>query len=249
MTLDLWQWLFAFLGAFLSGLSKTSITGLGVFSVAIFALILPARSSVGVVLPILIAGDVVAVSTFFRHALWSHLLRLFPWAIVGIVIGYLALSRVDNRQMEILIGTILLILVAIQYWRSRSSSGQLEAELVPQNMWLVAAVGIIAGFTTMVANAGGPIMILYLLAMRLPKMEFIGTSALYYCILNLVKVPFSYQLGLINSASIPIDLAAAPFAILGAIVGRLIIKHINQSLFESLALGLTVIAAIRLILV
>ena len=202
MILDTWQWLFAILGASLIGLSKTSVAGLGVFAVAIFAMIIPARESVGVVLPILIAGDIVAVSTYHRHAIWSHLWRLFPWAIVGIVIGYFALSRVDNGQMEKLIGSILVLLVIIQSWRSRSQALVLPAERIPQGIWFVAVVGIVAGFTTMVANAAGPIMILYLLAMRLPKMEFIGTGAWYFFILNLLKVPFSYQLGLINSSSI-----------------------------------------------
>jgi uncharacterized protein len=249
VTLETWQWLFAFIGAFLIGLSKTGIAGLGVFAVAVFALILPARESVGVVLPILITADVVAVSSYHRHAMWSHLWRLFPWAVVGIIIGFLALGRIDNQQVEKLIGAILVVLVVIQYWRGRANqTTESEVVRVPQNVWFVAAVGIVAGFTTMVANAAGPIMILYLLAMRLPKMEFIGTSAWYFFILNLFKVPFSYQLGLINTSSIPLDLLVAPLAIVGALFGRRIIKHIDQKLFETLALSLTFIAALRLLL-
>jgi uncharacterized membrane protein YfcA len=249
VTLEPWQWLFAFIGAFLIGLSKTGIAGLGVFAVAVFALILPARESVGVVLPILITADVVAVSSYHRHAMWSHLWRLFPWAVVGIIIGFLALGRIDNQQVEKLIGAILVVLVVIQYWRGRANqTTESEVVRVPQNVWFVAGVGIVAGFTTMVANAAGPIMILYLLAMRLPKMEFIGTSAWYFFILNLFKVPFSYQLGLINTSSIPLDLLVAPLAIVGALFGRRIIKHIDQKLFETLALSLTFIAALRLLL-
>lgn len=222
---------------------------MGVFAVAVFALILPARDSVGVVLPILITADIVAVTSYHRHAIWSHLWRLFPWAVVGIILGYLALGRVDNQQMEKLIGSILVGLVAIQYWRSRSiAATDRDAVLVPSNLWFVAGVGIVAGFTTMVANAAGPIMILYLLAMRLPKMEFIGTGAWYFFILNLFKVPFSFQLGLINTTSIPLDLWVAPLAIAGALFGRQIIKYIDQKLFETLALSLTFIAALRLLL-
>lgn len=247
MTLGIGQWAFAILGAFLIGVSKTGIAGLGVFAVAMFALILPARESVGVVLPILIAGDIVAVSSFHRHALWSHLWRLFPWAIAGIIVGFFALDRIDNRQMSVLIGGILVVLVLIQMWRSRVQAASPDAELVPHNLWFVAVVGIVAGFTTMVANAAGPIMILYLLAMRLPKMEFIGTGAWYYLILNVLKVPLSYQLGLINATSIPLDLMVAPFAILGAILGRRILVHINQRLFETSALVLTLVAALRLL--
>jgi hypothetical protein len=99
----------------------------------------------------------------------------------------------------------------------------------------------------MVANAAGPIMIMYLLAMRLPKMEFIGTSAWFFLVLNLFKVPFSYSLGLINPASLSIDLPLAPFAMMGAVSGRAIIKHIDQSLFEKLALVLTLAAGVRML--
>ncbi len=99
----------------------------------------------------------------------------------------------------------------------------------------------------MVANAAGPVMILYLLAMRLPKMAFIGTSAWFFLVLNLFKVPFSYSLRLINIGFLQIDLPLAPFAVLGALSGREIIRHIDQSLFEKLALALTFVAGLRML--
>ncbi len=248
MSLELWQWLAAFFAALLIGLSKTGVTGLSTFASAIFALIIPARESVGVVLPILITGDIVAITTYRRHAIWSHLWRLFPWAFVGIFLGYLALGRVNNSQVEKILGVLLILLVGLQFWRSRAMrTTEQEVEWVPQNFVFVAVTGIAAGFTTMIANAAGPIMILYLLTMRMPKMEFIGTSAWYFFILNLVKVPFSASLGLINTNSLPVDLAVAPFVIAGALVGRELIKHIDQKLFETLAQVLTLAAALRLL--
>jgi uncharacterized membrane protein YfcA len=112
---------------------------------------------------------------------------------------------------------------------------------------LAAITGISGGITTMIANAGGPVMILYLLAMRLPKMLFMGTSAWYFFVLNLFKVPFNVQLGLINAYSLQISLILAPFAIIGAVTGRMLIHHIDQKLFEMLALVLTLIAGLRLL--
>ncbi len=247
MILEPWQWLAAGVGAGLIGLSKTGIPGLTIFSAALFASIIPARDSVGVVLPVLLTADLVAVTTYRRDANWHYVLRLFPWAAVGIFLGYLALGRVDNEQVEKLIGVLLMGLVALQLWRRRSAAAQEQA--LPRSPWFAATVGISAGFTTMVANAAGPIMILYFLAMRLPKLEFIGTAAWYFFILNLFKVPFSYQLGLINPASLPVDLWIAPFAVLGALVGRKLLRRINQNLFERLVLTLTVLAALRLLLV
>jgi uncharacterized membrane protein YfcA len=109
-------------------------------------------------------------------------------------------------------------------------------------------MGLMAGFTTMVANAAGPIMILYLLASGLPKMEFVGTGAWYFLLMNLFKVPFSYSWGLINPASLAIDLILAPFAVIGALSGRALIPYINQRLFEGMALGLTFVASLKLLL-
>jgi len=246
MHLDLWQWALGALGAFLVGLSKTGIPGLGILNVAIFALVFPARESVGLVLVILICGDIVAVSTYRRDASWPHLIRLFPWAALGIVAGYFALGRVDDLQMRHLIGAILVGLVIFQYIRTRRPPVSNE-EAQPVRPWLAPITGVTAGFTTMVANAAGPVMVLYLLAMRLPKILFIGTAAWYFLLLNLFKTPFSASLGLINPASLGVSLLLGPFAMLGALVGRPIVEHLNQRLFELIALALTLVAAILML--
>jgi uncharacterized protein len=248
-SLGLWQWALLALGALLIGLSKTGIVGIGIFAVAIFALVLPARESVGVVLLILISADVVAVTAYRRHAVWPYLFRLFPWAGAGVVVGYFALGRVDDTQMEWLVGAILLVLVLLQGWRQWVQSRRAGADLpVPDGRWFVAGTGILAGFTTMVANAAGPIMTLYLLAMRLPKLAFIGTAAWYFMLVNLFKVPFSISLGLIDMSAVLLALRLVPFAAIGALAGRAIIRYIDQRLFESLALIFTFLAALRLLL-
>ena len=235
-----WQWTLAALGAYLVGISKTGVAGLGVFSVALFASALPARESTGIVLIILIAADIVAVITYRRQASWPHLLRLFPWAAVGIFFGFLVMGRIDSATTQKLIGAILVVITLIHFWRRtrKQAFAGLEAEAKPHPL-LAAVTGVSAGFTTMVANAAGPIMIIYLLAMRLPKLIFMGTSAWYFFTLNLFKVPFSYSLGLINADSLPISLLLAPVAVAGALTGRALIHHINQQVFELLALVLT----------
>lgn len=244
-----WGWVIGASGALMIGISKTGIAGLGVLAVAMFTLIFPARASTGIVLPILIVGDIVAVMHYPRDAVWSYLIRLLPWAGLGVVIGYFALSILDQQQVGRLIGAILLVITALQYWRMRATRGVEQAgERVAQNFWLTAMVGVLAGFFTMVANAAGPIMIIYLLAMGLPKLQFMGTSAWYYLIMNSVKVPFSLNLGLISPQTLTFDLFMAPFVVLGGVLGYQILKRINQRVFEQLALILTAIAAIRLVI-
>ena len=246
--LDLWQWAVACVAAFTVGVSKTGVAGLGILAVAIFASVLPARESVGIVLPVLIAADIVAVTAYRRNVSWPHLLRLFPWAAVGIILGFLIMGHIDAQTTEQMIGVILIVLVVVQFIRRRKARpAPPDADARPHHA-VAAITGVSAGVTTMVANAGGPIMIIYLIAMRLPKMVFMGTSAWYFFVLNLFKVPFNVQLGLINQDSLRVSAVLAPFAIAGALVGRILIEHIDQNLFEIIALVLTLIAAIRLAL-
>ena len=193
--LEIWQWVLVGIVAFLIGLSKTGVTGIGVVALAMFALMLPARESAGAILPLLILGDIMAVTIYRRNAVWSHVLRRLSVGGVGRDRGYFAVAVIDNRQVSVLIGATLIMIVVLQWWRSRN---RIRPRDVPHNPYFIVAVGIIAGFSTMVANAAGPIMVLYLLAMRLPKLEFVGTTAWFFMLINLFKVPFSADLGLIN---------------------------------------------------
>lgn len=250
MDLQPWQWACAVAGAFLVGISKTGIAGVGVFAVAIFANLFPARQSTGILLPLLICADAVAVIAYQRHAVWRHLWRLFPWAATGIIAGFFLMGHINDAQMRRWIGGILVVMVALHFWRqqrlARDPGRMVEA--IPNKLWFVGLTGLLAGVTTMLANAAGPIMILYMLALGLPKMEFLGTGAWYFLILNSFKVPFSAKLGLIDAPSLQFDLLMVPVVVGGAFLGRWIVPHINQKLFEMLALVFTLIAALRLIL-
>jgi uncharacterized protein len=243
MHLELWQWVLGAIGAFLAGLSKTGLPGIGSLNVALFALAFPLRESVGTVLVILICADLVAVAAYRRDASWAHLWRLFPWAAAGIVLGYFALGRVNEGEMRRLIGGVLLILSVLQFVRSRQLATS-SSEAPPVNRLFASLTGITAGFTTMVANAAGPVMMLYLLAMRLPKIAFVGTTAWYFFLLNLFKLPFSASLGLINQSTLGVSLALGLFAMVGAFIGRPIVERLNQRTFELIALGLTFVGAL-----
>jgi uncharacterized membrane protein YfcA len=108
-------------------------------------------------------------------------------------------------------------------------------------------IGVLAGFTTLVANAAGPLMAIYLLAMRLPKFQFVGTSAVFFLLINSFKVPFMMDLGLINAESLLLNLWLAPLVIVGALAGRKLLIKIDQRLFENLALGLSALAGLKLL--
>jgi uncharacterized membrane protein YfcA len=243
MSFEPWQWALALAAALLVGVSKTGIGGLGMLSVVIFAQIMPAKQATGVVLPLLIVGDLMAVASYRSHTQWRFLWKLFPWTAAGVIIGYFALNRIDDRQAKTLIGVIILCLLVVHVLRRR---GAVKGE-GDHGWWFAPMIGVLAGFTTLVANAAGPLMAIYLLAMRLPKFQFVGTSAVFFLLLNLFKVPFMMQLDLINTDSFTLNLWLAPVVIVGALMGRKLLVKIDQRLFENLALGLSGIAGLKLL--
>ncbi len=244
-----WQWALLSAGAFVTGLSKTGIAGVGVLAVAIFANALPARESTGALLPLLLCADVFGVAFFRKHASWPHLWRLFPWVVLGVVLGYLTLGRLTNPVVQRMIGAILLAMIGLHFWRQyrASKEGSGAADAMPHTWWFSALTGVLAGFTTMVANAAGPVMILYLLAVGLPKLALIGTGAWFYMCVNAFKVPFSVHLGLITHQSLVMDALLTLPMVPGALLGPVILKRLNQRAFERMALALTFIAAARLL--
>lgn len=245
-----WQWWgLAFLAAFLIGFAKTGVTGVGILAIAIFANILPVKQSVGVVLPLLVCADIVAVLSYRRHAQWSYLWKLFPWTSAGVVAGFFVMDRIGNAEVGVMTGIILLSLIVVHVWRTSIQRKEGQLPPVPQHFTFAMFMGIAAGFTTMISNAAGPIMVLYLLAMRLPKMEFMGTGAIYFLLMNSFKIPFGLGLGIVNEDSLLLDLKLVPVVIGGALFGRYLLKHIPQKLFEQLALILTLVAAVRLLAV
>lgn len=246
MTFEPWQWVLLFAGAFTVGLAKTGIAGLGILFVAVITLAMPARQATGVILPMLILGDVFGVLIYRRHTEWRHLWKLFPWTGAGVVVGWLALGRIDSQQTNRLVGAILLFLLAVHYWR-KSRQAPAEETVAHAPLWVAAGTGLMAGFTTLVANAAGSVMTLYLLAMRLPKMGFLGTNAVFFLLINWFKVPFMVNLGLINQESLWLNLKLAPAVIAGGLLGRSIAARMNQNVFEAVALALTALAAVKLL--
>lgn len=257
-TMTLWHithWEFAALAAaaLLVGFSKTAVSGANTVSLAIFAAVLPARESTGVLLPILIAGDVLAVLTYRRHAHWPTLWRLFPAVAVGVVVGTVFLVWADDEVVRTSIGAILLLMAGVTVWRRRRAEAEAEeddpdAVSTPAGRIKARSYGVLGGFTTMVANAGGPVMSMYLLSAGFRKLGFLGTSAFFFLIVNVSKVPFSAGLGLIDGNSLLLDAALVVFVIPGAFIGKWAVNRINQRLFEQLVIAATVVGGAQLLL-
>lgn len=252
MEIELIPLILAFVAAFLVGFSKTGVVGLGVLIVPIMAGVFGAKPSVGVLLPMLIFADIFAVVYYRRHAQWGLLLRLLPWVLPGIVVGFFTLRAVTSEQLAPMLGILVLALITLNYFKERR--GKWLEEHLPKQWWFSALMGFLAGFTTTVGNAAGPIMIIYLLSMGLRKREFMGTGAWYYLIVNTLKIPVFAMVplpddpsrGLINASSLMFNLQAAPLIAAGALTGILVFNALPQKWFKRVVLGLALVAALRL---
>ncbi|MEU0335460.1 sulfite exporter TauE/SafE family protein [Streptomyces sp. NPDC006193] len=254
-TMTLWHisgWGFAALAgaALLVGFSKTAVSGANTVSLAVFAAVLPARASTGALLPLLIAGDLLAVATYRRHAHWPTLWRLFPAVAAGVAAGTLFLVWAGDGVVRTSIGAILLLMAGVTIWRRRTAGAPQPPGAAPTRAGRVKArfYGVLGGFTTMVANAGGPVMSLYLLSAGFRKLGFLGTSAFFFLVVNVSKVPFSAGLGLIDGRSLLLDAALVAFVLPGAWFGRWAVDRIDQRLFERLVIAATVAGGFQLLL-
>lgn len=239
-----------FAAAFLVGLGKGGVPGAGNGTVAIFALVFPAKASVGILLPVLIAADIVAVLVYRRHAHWKYLWRIMPWTVVGIIIGWIFMDRIDDDNFRFVIGGLLVILALVHFGRKAlASCTETTEEGLFRGRAFAGFAGTLGGIATQVANAAGPIMTLYLLSVRLPKYAFIGTGAWFFLLMNCFKVPFMVDLGLIHFSSLQTSLALASAAIAGAIVAPAIVRHISQQWFSGLMWAVVIFSALLLLLV
>ncbi|MFB7249818.1 sulfite exporter TauE/SafE family protein [Microbacterium sp. NPDC056234] len=229
------------LAALIAGLGKTAIPGSATVSVVLFAAVLPARTSTAAMLLLFIVGDVFALIAYRRHAHWPTLVRLAPAVVAGLVLGFLFLAYGDDRIVRRAIGVILLLMIAVTLWRRRRAAASVGGRM------LGATYGTLAGFTTMVANAGGPVMSMYFLATRTPVQVFLGTSAWFFAIVNLVKVPFLAGIGLFTPQVLVMDLLLTPLVVIGALVGLKLAKRMPQQLFDRLVIILTIVGAVYLL--
>jgi len=233
------------IGAVCAGLSKGGFSGLGLLTVILYASIFGARDSTGIVLPLLIVGDIGAVTIFRQHARWDHIWRTLPLSAAGVVIGTLIMLHLDNASFRPLLGGVILVLTVLQLIRLRWPD---LYGAVPHSRPVAWALGLIAGVTTMVANAAGPLVALYYVAIGLPKMEVVGTLAWFFLIINVFKVPFSAGIGVIHGSSLTLDAVLMPAVVVGLLSGRWLIAHISQRMFDSVLLGFAALAALRLML-
>ena len=236
-------WALAITAAIVIGLSKAGIKGIAIVNVTLMALAFDAKESTGIVVPLLIFGDIFAVIYYNRHANWSYIFRFLPWILVGIVIGVIVGNDLNESTFKIGMAIIILVSVIMMYWWDRRKS-----KTVPTHWLFAGIVGTIAGITTMIGNLGGAFSNIYFLAMRVPKNEFIGTAAWLFLITNALKLPLHiFVWETISLESILFDLKLIPGIALGIFFGIRVVKLIKEDFYRKMILILTALGAVMIL--
>jgi hypothetical protein len=236
--------LLALLAAFCIGLSKEGFSGISMVSVFLLADLYGAKASVGLALPLLIAADLMAYPAFIRHGSWRPVWKLLGPALVGLGLGWWLLGWIPDQAARRVIGGCVLLMVALQV--SRSWKPEVFDRWVESRGFGMGA-GILGGFATMLANAAGPVIQLYLMARRVPKMELIGIGARFFLLINLIKVPLNARLALITPDSLLENARLLPGVVLGIFGGRWLIRHVPQAAFEWMIVVFSTLAGLRLL--
>lgn len=259
MHLTEWQWVIGLTAALFVGISKTGIPGVGIVAIPLLGIGFGSRLGAGVMLPMLILGDVFAVTWYRRHAQWSKLVGLLPWVYLGVALGTAALvvtgrnagvkgGNVMKDPTDTVVGGLVLVMVALHLLRNK-----LGEKLQPTSPAGVAGTGVAAGFSTTVSNAAGPVMQMYMAAHSLSKEAFMGTISWYFFIVNLSKFPIYWvltrmmpQAPIVTSKSLVFNLEIAPAIILGAFFGKWLLPRISQKSFELTVVVLAAAGGLKL---
>ena len=234
------------LSALTIGMSKAGLSGLGLAMVPMMALIFGARESTGVILPMLITADIMAVIYYRQHAVWKYIFRILPWVATGIIIALIIGNRIDNNQFRIvmlaIVWIMLILMVVNDLWKK-------ESDEIPHNMFFGSIMGLAGGFATMIGNSAGPVFTLYFLAMRLTKKEFIGTGAWLYLIMNTGKLPLQAIVWKnITMTSLIPGLISIPFIALGIFLGIRIVNLFSEKVYRIFVIVTTIGSSLLLLL-
>ncbi|WP_281541722.1 sulfite exporter TauE/SafE family protein [Maribacter aestuarii] len=243
MEISLTSWILAFTAAFVIGVSKSGIKGIAIIIVTLMALAFGAKESTGLIVPLLIVGDIFAVIYYNRHTQWKYIVRFLPWMMLGVLIGVLVGKDLDESTFKLGMVGIILGSVVMMYWWDRKKSKR-----VPTHWAFAGSMGIMAGITTMIGNLAGAFSNIFFLAMRLPKNEFIGTAAWLFFIINIFKLPFHiFVWETISLDTLWVNLKLIPGILIGLFVGVRLVKIIKDDFYRKMILVLTALGAILIL--
>ena len=234
------QWVAIVLAAFILGFSKSGIKGIGIIIILILAFVFGEKASTGILLPMLISADIVAVSYYNRHTQWRFIKKLMPSMVIGVLVGVWVGDAISEDVFKRIMAIIIIGSIGIMWFFEKKKTNH-----IPQNKVFSNSAGFLAGFTTMIGNLAGPISNIYFLAMRLPKNEFIGTGAWLFFIINVFKLPFHFFVWkTVTKESLVLNITLVPIIITGFFIGARLVKLISNVNYRRFILIVTAIGGV-----
>ncbi len=237
------QWTAFALAVFVLGIAKAGVKGFGVLIVVILAFVFGEKASTGILLPLLIAADIMAVIYYNRHTKWIYIKKLMPLMIIGVLVGVWMGHVISEEVFKRIMAGIIILSVLIMIYTERQKKA-----VLPSDSLFSGSVGFLAGFTTMVGNLAGPISNIYFLATRLPKNEFIGTAAWLFFIINVFKLPFHILVwNTISKETLALNSIMLPILALSFFIGVAVVKLISNLNYRRFILVVTALGGLLLL--
>ncbi|MFD3266569.1 sulfite exporter TauE/SafE family protein [Phenylobacterium ferrooxidans] len=245
MITDPWFYALAVPAVILLGLAKGGFSGIGVIAVPLMALAVSPVLAASITLPILIVQDVVSVWAFRKTWDRGILLLMLPSAAVGIFAGFALAAFVRPGAVELAVGVISVLFAVQRLWLERRGAPVRAAapEGVP---WRGVLAGVAAGVTSQISHAGGPPFQIYVLPKQLARDVFIGTSAIFFAVVNWIKVPAYLALGQVTAESLSTAAALLPLAIASTWAGVWLVRRVPGQAFYKVIYGLLVVVGAKL---
>ncbi len=230
------------MAALFTGASKSGVPGLAILAVVLVPMVIPAKLSTGYILPFLFFADILAVCYWRKSAVWRHILSVLPAMLSGVFVGYILMDRIADAAYGQVLGVLVIGILILDWARKR-----FKLPIPVSSRWFARTLGFVAGVLAMLANAAGPPMMVYLLAMNMGKEEFVATNAWLYLIINAVKIPLSASLGLISPGSFQVNAMLFPCVVAGAVAGVFVMRRIPGETFNLLMRCLAFAGGIKLL--
>jgi uncharacterized protein len=225
------------------GLSKGGFAGVGQMATPLLALVMPPLEAAAIFLPIMAVQDWSAVWVYRKEWDGRILAIMIPGALVGTVLAAWLAAYISNAGVRVFIGVTSIVFVGYSVY------GMVRQARKPTRDGTVAGGlfwGVLSGFTSTLCQAGGPPYQVYVLSQKLPKMNFVGTTAIYFAVLNAAKVPPYLALGQFSFEGFGTSLVLLPLALLTNQLGFWLVRRTPQELFYKITLGIMLVISIEL---
>lgn len=229
---------------FLLGLGKGGFSGVGLLSIPLMALVVSPVQAAAILQPILMVQDVVSVWAFRRRWSGRNLAILLPGAVIGIALGYLLAAYVSDAAVALSVGLISIAFAVRRLLLERRPERLVATRADAGRGWFWGGV---CGFTSMVAHAGGPPFQIYVMPQKLPAEVFIGTGAIFFALVNWLKVPPYFWLGQFSAENLATSAALAPLAVMATLAGVWLVRRVSGERLYTVIYILLVVVGARLV--